>query len=299
MAYKFTKKKSVEKNIRKIALEQINKAIDEIEDKHLDHHETVHQVRKRCKKMRALIRLVRLHFKEYSKENGTLRDAARQLSYVRDAQSIIESLDGLSEHFQPHLESKVFTLIRKELVARRKQVTENKADLELKLDQFHARMVEIRRRCRKWHIKDTDFPAIAGGLQKTYRRGRKALDKAYDQPITENFHEWRKRVKYHWYHCRLLSRIWPDMMKARRASADELADLLGDDHDLAVLYETLHADIKRFGGRKRLEVVFALIERRRKELQNAAHPLGEWLYAESGVHLTKRYSSYWFTWKNY
>ncbi len=112
--------------------------------------------------MRALIRLVRLHFKDYSKENGTLRGAARQLSHVRDAQSIIESLDGLSKHFQPHLESKVFTPIRKELVTRRKQVADNKANLELKLDHFHARMMKIRRRCRKWHI-----PLANGSMLKT------------------------------------------------------------------------------------------------------------------------------------
>ncbi len=299
MAYRLSKNKSVEKSVRKIALEQIDKAIGEIKDKNLDHHEKVHQVRKRCKKLRALIRLVRPKFKDYSIENAVLRDAARQLSFIRDAQSIIESLDRLSEHFQPHIDNKVFTSIRKELIARRKHFVENKGDLDQELEQFHAEMKEIRRRCRKWQIEGTNFTSIAGGLRKTYRRGRKALDKACETPTTENFHEWRKRVKYHWYQSRLLRQIWPGMMRARRTTANDLANLLGDDHDMAILGETLRDDFKDFSGKNRLEEIFGLIERRRRELQNAARPLGEWLYAENGKQLTKRYSSYWSTWKNY
>lgn len=53
---------TVEAGMRRIAAEQIERAIAEIDDTGLDRHETVHQVRKRCKKVRGLVRLVRPAF---------------------------------------------------------------------------------------------------------------------------------------------------------------------------------------------------------------------------------------------
>jgi hypothetical protein len=33
--------------------------------------------------------------------------------------------------------------------------------------------------------------------------------------VPEHFHEWRKRVKYHWYHLGLLRELWPASMELR------------------------------------------------------------------------------------
>jgi hypothetical protein len=52
----------VQDGVRRIAVDQIDAAIAELDDKALDVHETVHQIRKRCKKLRGLIRLVRPAF---------------------------------------------------------------------------------------------------------------------------------------------------------------------------------------------------------------------------------------------
>jgi hypothetical protein len=97
--------------------------------------------------------------------------------------------------------------------------------------------------------RTTEFSAVAGGLCKTYGRGRNALHAAYAEPSDESFHEFRKRAKYHWYHLRLLRRIWRDMLGVQREAADELSDLLGDDHDLAVLRNTLLAEPERLWKR--------------------------------------------------
>lgn len=297
MAYQIRNKKSIEKSIQKIVREQINKATGEIEDDQLDRHETIHQVRKRCKKIRGLIRLVRPVFAAYAQENVFLRDMARDLSFVRDAQSIIDSLDLLAKHFQPHVDQKVFTMVHEELVERRRKVTEDSALLKEKIDTFHGKLKEFRQHTEKWQIKDDGFSAVEGGLRKTYQRGRKALAKAYAEPNAENFHEWRKRVKYHWYHLSLLRRIWPEMIKVQQKTADELADLLGDEHDLAMLHRTLGDDIDRFGGRERMNLVFALIDWRRSELQTRARLLGERLFAEDSKQLAKRLGSYWTAWQ--
>ena len=46
--------------LRRIAVEQLDRAIDEVDDATIDRNVVVHQVRKRCKKIRAMLRLVNL-----------------------------------------------------------------------------------------------------------------------------------------------------------------------------------------------------------------------------------------------
>ncbi len=297
MAYHLRRKKTVKAGIVDIAKSQIDEAIEEIDNEELDRHEVVHQVRKRCKKLRGLIRLIRPAFPDYKKENGFFRDAAGALSSVRDAQSIIECFDDLAKYYGNRTDDVHFRPVHQHLVDRRKEITANTDEIEGRLKTFRARMVEARGRVTTWKITKEGFDAIADGFMKTYKRGGKAFSKAYRKPTAENFHEWRKRVKYHWYHCRLLREIWPEMLKVHRKTADDLADLLGDDHDLAVLKKTLQEESQRFGDDEDLKRIFTLIDERRSELQHQAQFLGERLYAEKKKHITKRFRSYWMSWR--
>jgi hypothetical protein len=299
MSYRLRRKSSVQRSVRKVACEQIDKAIAEIDDAQLDRHKVVHQVRKRCKKLRGLIRLVRPAFSDYSRENRDIRDAARELSYLRDSQSIIDSLDALLAHFQEQLEPDAFASIRQELATRRERIAQDRKGLEQKLERVLTRLRELRQRALHWRIDDRGFAAVSGGLEKTYARGRKALGKAYRSPSPARFHEWRKRTKYHWYHLRLLRRIWPEMLQVEGAAGDKLSDLLGDDHDLAVLRDTLIKTPEQFGDARQLQLLVALIDRRRAELQAQALPLGRRLYAEKPRRMTKRLRQYWSVWKKF
>jgi hypothetical protein len=283
--------------MQRIAREQVDKAIGNITNPERDRHEVVHEVRKCCKKLRGLIRLVRADFDDYGRENAFIRDAAGALSYIRDAQSVIDCFDDLMDHFQDQVDRDTFAPVRAELAARRQKIAEDTAGLERGLNEFLGRMRELRERVDQWQINDDGFSAVEGGLMKTCRRARNALRIAYDSPTTANLHEWRKRAKYHWYHARLLQDIWPAMMDVQRDSADELSSLLGDDHDLAVLRETLLGDPERFGTARDRQAIIGLIDRRRAQLQALARPLGERLFAEKPKRLASRFRRYWKTWK--
>jgi len=298
MGFQLRKENSVQKSIRKIAGEQIDKAIAEINDESLDRHEVVHQVRKRCKKLRGLIRLVRPNFDRYSEENAAFRDIARELSYVRDAQSMLECFDDLLGHFVDQIDPDAFTRIREILHDRRDEVAADEEGLVSQLQVTLEKLHEARARVETWKISDRGFSSLAGGLQKTYGRACDAIEEAYADPTAENFHEWRKRVKYHWYHARLLRRIWEPMLKAQRKAADELSDLLGDEHDLAVLRETLLNDPERFGSEEDVQALIGLIDQRRQEFQDRAKPLGRRLFSESPKQLSGRFEGYWDVWRN-
>ena len=104
MPYHFLENEPVDVGIKRIVREQIDRAMVEIDNAEPGPHETVHQVRKRCKKVRAMLRLVRTQFQlTYDQENAWYRDAARELSDVRDTQSRIECYDELMEHFADQL----------------------------------------------------------------------------------------------------------------------------------------------------------------------------------------------------
>lgn len=297
MAYRLRRTRSVQSSVRLVAGEQIDKAIAEINDPDLDRHETVHQVRKRCKKLRALVRIVRPRFWAFGEQNSFFRDASRELSYLRDAQSVVECFESLIENSGEQVDGERFAAIHGELIHRRNQVGDDVAGLDARLEAFLQQMHKARPGVDHWVIDDIGFSALSGGLKKTYRRGRKALRIAQADPTTDNLHELRKRVKYHWYHERLLRNTWPAMMKAERRAADGLADLLGDEHDLAVLQQTIDNEPDRFGEEPDRQALAELIAQRRRQLQAEVWPLAARVFAESPKARARRFKHYWKVWR--
>jgi CHAD domain-containing protein len=280
MAYRLKVSKPLTKAVRRVAREQVDRALGEIEDRELDRRTTVHQVRKRCKKLRGLLRLVRPGLgATYAAENAAFRDAARQLSELRDAEVLRETYDWLLDHYAAQVDRPTLSPIRRQLTRRLEQRTVA-GEVDSALEQVAAALRAARERIGSWKV-DADDPAavVAAGLERTYRRGRKGMARAYDKPEPERFHEWRKRAKYHWYHLRLLKEAWPQVITAYSDQADELSDLLGDAHDLAVLRATLLDDPESFAAQASVDTVAGLAERRRRELEELARPLGQRIYA--------------------
>ena len=88
-----------------------------------------------------------------------------------------------------------------------------------------------------WPLERDDWGAIEGGLRRIYRQGRRRMREAENEPSTEALHEWRKRVKDLWYHLSLLRETWPAVVGPEADEAHALSEKLGDDHDLAVLWD--------------------------------------------------------------
>lgn len=284
MSYFIDPRENLDAAVRRIGGEQISKALDEIEDSNLDVHETVHQVRKRCKKLRGLLRLVRPALGEnYREENARFRDAARLLSSFRDATSLLECFQELLQHYQKHDTMEVLAPLGETLAARR-----DRLDVDDELEKFAAAMRQARGRLEDWHLAGAGFEAVRGGFEKTYRRACRGMARAYEETTAADLHEWRKRAKYHWYHIRLLKAAWPAALAVRGDALDELSNLLGHDHDLAVLRKRLQEE--NFGE---LYGVVQLIEMRRRDLQALAHPLGRRLFCEKPRQLGRRLECYW------
>lgn len=287
---------SVAKAFRRIAAELAGKAVAQA-DHALEHagppaDETVHELRKACKKLRALLRLVRPAFDGSRKENAAIRDAARGLSFLRDAQVAAATLDRLTagETAPPG----GLAALRGGLAARLREAGEPSRARDA-LAAFRAEMEEIGRRARRWKLDGKGFDALAGGLGASYGAARRAMQAARERPDARRLHEWRMRVKDHWYHARLLSPVWPELVGAHAAAAGELGELLGQHHDIEMLRVAVAAEAPEAEAAAFLA---GLAQAREREIVAHSLALGGRLFAEKPKALTRRWGVYWSCWRD-
>jgi hypothetical protein len=292
MSYRLDPEKPLARELVRAARDQIEGAIRDIHRGRDDIHEAVHDVRRRCKLIRGLIRLMRPAFPEYRSENAWFRDLSRSLSASRDATASIECLDALDERFAGLIQPGLFGPVRRSLEQRRTAIIDSVRLGDRLIEARHS-LYAAHWRAGDWSLEAEGFDAVAGGLRKTYGRARNRMLEARDQAADELLHEWRKRVKYHRYHMKLLHDIWPAMVEAREKECHRLTDYLGDDHDLVVLRDTLLREPDRFGDPQTLRYLLGLIRWRRAELQAAAMPLGMRLFAETPDALSERFAGVW------
>jgi CHAD domain-containing protein len=288
MAFRFRADEDVRDAIRRCAREQLEHAARQLsEEIEKDPVGAVHSARKSIKKERALLRLAggALARGERVRDNATLRDSARGLSGVRDRDVMVQTLDALSERFTGQLPASTFSSVREALAVPGPNGQSAHVDEAIE----DLRVVQVR--IEHWRLRREGWSAIDDGLLRTYRRGRKALRQARAEPSIENLHELRKRVKDLWYQLRLLAQVCGPAVAGQAKEAHRLSDLLGDDHDLAVLRETLVSGPD--GLAVDLVALVSLIDHRREQLMRDARYVGERLYAEKPSAFGRRLRRCW------
>jgi len=316
VAYCFQTGEKVEVALRRIAAEQLEQILSELADESLSVHQRVHSARKRGKRIRGLLRLVRPGLgAACRRENVAIRDAGRLLSGLRDSQTVIDAFDKVvrqnrnAEGSVPEVTPPLtpprqgegngtdLAAIRRGLIARREQLVRVPSDVGRRLAEFRGRIASVRQRVDRWRLKGDCRAAVRRGFKQTYARGRREMAAAYDHRSPESFHEWRKRVKDHWTHLLLLEDLCKPALKPLIELTKPLSDVLGEDHDLAVLVAELQAAPQDFGGDEAVAAFTQLAEQRRERLQAEARALGERLYVAKPKRLARRIESLWQAWE--
>lgn len=299
MAYELDPAQPLDAEFRRIATDLLDHAVEQIDGADADPHEAIHEVRKDCKKLRGLLRLIRPAVPRlYKHENAAVRDAAASLSVLRDAEAAIETYDALIDHFRSNIDPESLAPLRQRLEDHKEEVAAGAQALDEQLDLARTALVAARERVPQWELPSElgdhgGWSLIGPGLRKTYKRGRRGMQEAYAKPSVAVFHEWRKRAKYLRYQLRLVRAGWPRVLKATHKEVKGLGDLLGDDHDLAVLGQIIE-EAEALSPTDDLEqILLALAAQRSEQLRNAAYWLGSRLYAEKPKHLDRRMQCYW------
>jgi CHAD domain-containing protein len=293
MAYRFGADEPVRGAILRCAREQLDRALRELSDGiDSDPAKAIHAARKAIKKERSLLRLARgaMPREQRQRENAALRQAARGLSAARDAEVMSASVSQLSERFAGQLPATTFDAIRDEFDARRSAHPGGGTDSDV-AERASQALTAVQARVDDWQLRKGGRRALESGLLRSYRRGRQALARARAGGEMDELHAWRKRVKDLWYQERLLAPVCGPAVRGHAKELDRLADLLGDDHDLALLRRALTRTHTHVAAD--LDSVVNLIDRRRTELQTEAIRIGERVYVETPKAFGRRMRGSW------
>ena len=266
--------------VRRITRGQLDMSTERLEG-HTDENlgRAVHETRKSLKRLRATVRLARgeIGDEAYRHENVAFRDAGRRLGGARDSEVLLETLDALTERDPEAAPPARFERFKRTLVgqhgAAQRRLHQGAAVTEVlgELDRARARVGD-------WQLEQEDLDALAPGFKRIYRRGRRAYRSARQEPSTEDLHELRKRAKDLWYAAQIVRPSAPKKMKRIARRAHELSDLIGEDHDLALLAQRADERRDRFSDETAAGELAALVERRRAELQREALDLARRLF---------------------
>ena len=307
MAFQLKAKESLSDGIARNVKRQIEKAIDHLDSNRKPpqggtraHEAVPNEVRKCFKKVRAALRLVREELGDdvYREANYCFRDAARLLGEVCDAVRLVDAVDKLN--FQPFaevVESGAFAKIHEALLTNQKGVTRRVVDEDKALSAVEEFATRALARLPDWRIKREGWAALESGLRRVYRTGHRAHALAAENSSVENLHECHKQAKHLWLQLQLLGTAWTRSEKKLIDQTHKLSRVLGEDHDLAVLRETLAADPVAYGGHRILKGVFVVIDHRREELERQAFALGRKLYKDSLKVFTNRIGDYCKAWQ--
>ncbi len=233
----------------------------------------VHAARKALKRARAALRLMRpaLASAVYDRENRALRDAARCLSPLRDARSLLVAAELVGKS-------------RMKDAAGAAAISALRRNLEQRLDAVRSAFagVAARRRCARLvkacsqrMLRDpprrADALELLAGLRKIYRNGRRSLERASAKRTPETLHEWRKQTKYLHAAAGALSDAGVQPLKRVIQQSADIAARLGDDHDLT---ELRHEIERNFSAEPGTGPVLSRLDDRRLRLQRDALDLG-------------------------
>lgn len=282
--YKFDPKgEPPETAFRAIALDQLAEALSDLDKPDRDGRTIVHEARRRCKKLRGLLRLVRPVFPDFERENAAIRDAAALLSHLRDAEVLHQTVLDLIEWRRSD------ALVR---VEQRLAAEHSPAPGE-RLAEFRSRLEAVRARVPTWTVEARGVHAWLPGLRQTYRQARRRMRVAHRSHDARDVHEWRKASKNHGFHIDLLKKVASDILGDDLKRIEQLSIGLGQHHDLVVLTAAVSGGPDRFGSTDDVAALRQTIAARLKELEDAAFDLGRQLLAERPRALADRFAAYW------
>lgn len=285
--------------VRRLLTEQVDIAIDALQNTDENFDEAVHEARKSFKRVRAIFRLIRGDTGEaiYKRENVFFRDLGREFSGARDSLVLIETLDEITDKYADHLKVKVSKSIRQHLVeqyeAKKDDLTEEAEKVEAALEQLQA----AKERISHLILEHEGFGAFKSGLKKIYGDGRDAMKDAYKNPSPDAFHEWRKDVKYLWHHMEIMTPTWEVVVGEYADELHQLADYLGKEHDYAVLQSTLLDLPAGVADVEAVRLLNTVLDAERERLQKLAKPLAKRLYVDKKKAFARRLDAYWHAWE--
>jgi len=279
MAYRFKLKEDLREGVRRIATEQIERALaaPHAGDKRAVW---VHDTRKALKRTRALLRCVRdgLGDKGFREENAALRLIAGNLSSLRDHDVMADTIGRLAGRDNDLDEALVWlgAAVTNPAVPK---VAMSARSATAAVRQALKALEKARARLAKLEVSGEIAGVVAAGIRTCQRTGRDCLVRLVIDPSDENVHELRKAVQTYQRQQTLVVAVWPEQQGVRIDAARRLSQILGEAQDLAVLAATANVLGADTAQATLADRIVAACRERQAELRAVAVPLASRLFA--------------------
>lgn len=238
--------------------------------------EAVHDARKALKRSRAALAAFAGAFGPAQLAlRIAVRDAGRRLGTVRDRHARLEALAAFVAR-----RSALAAALEPVRVALQDAIPLDDAADRAEAHAVAADLEALAAGASTWAAAHDAGDALQHGLRRSYRRARRAMRAAYEEPTTDRFHAWRRRCKDVQYQWMMLRPIWPEVFDGYIEAAKALGDDLGEEHDAALLAFQLLNDATLRGLVTARADCLAALESVRAELRARARHLGRRLFAE-------------------
>jgi CHAD domain-containing protein len=258
----------------------------------------IHAMRLILKRHRALLRLVRSHLPESvaRQHHGALRRAARGLASAREASVAARTLRALQKEIRGHRAAAVAETRKRVLEVIQDRVP-SPAGLARAVHQAESAIQKSATALAQRDWERHGWGVLAKGLHSSYRRARRRFRAARTTGEATSFHSWRTSVKSLMYELRVLRRAAPRKMNALLKDLDQLQEILGDEHDLAVVNNQIQRSSGSLGGRVALKPVFREIRARQQRLRKQALRAGRHLFSDAPAEFTDARHREWKAWR--
>ena len=289
MAFRLKLREPLPEGLKRVFSEQIDSALRMCEKPARQRGITVHEVRKHLKKLRAAMRLAvgEVGKNCHAREDRCVRKIGRLVSDLRDSQVRLQTFAELRDQTAKKPEQQLFPRTEELLLLERESFSAAFAGWQT---QAIPQLERVKARLMDWPLEGLTWKQICGAVAKIYKRGQRGLAKTIADPVPENFHEWRKRVKDIWYQLRILQPLNRVVLEEMAHDAEVLGELLGREHDLVFLLARLEKESGDEALTGELSQLQKLIGKRCKRLRRDALELGRRFYAEPAKAFAKRIS---------
>jgi CHAD domain-containing protein len=275
-----TENETFETGFHRIAASLISNILESAKASDIDPATAVHEIRKKLKMLRALLKMLRFSgdLKKYEQANILLRDLGRLMSEIRDAHvrnitlneiDLNNGLKNFDRIVQEIIETNTLQIKQLEEVYFVKFNVFNRVTKKL---QTCDQITDFLDSCSFDRVK------ILEGYSKTYEDGFNSFFTAFVYPSSELLHEWRKRLKDLNSQSIYLGAYLP-AMDINLSEMDMLSDILGEDHDYWMLNDWISGQTWSDINLPAIHKFVEKVEEKRAKLQRSAEYYGKNIYS--------------------
>lgn len=278
--------------LRRNFLEVLDRALGEAEgfagQPAPERPEAVRRIRRGTKALRAMIPLVEGAASDDARAGAErcLADAAGVLSPVRDRDAMLAiigrmvggRLDGRADRFRGELTAALVPAIGPDRESRLDELLVARSAIELG---------RVRQAAATWEFAAIGIRSIEDALVASWRQARSLARSEWVDSDDDASHEVRKRCSRLALQFGLLEERERTLKRLRRG-LKRVCDVLGEEHDLAMLAERVALESRRFSREGLPDAVGTLCAAARHRLRESARDVADEVFATGGKRLRRR-----------